>query len=238
MEAEPEGINMIIQEIKLLAKRLEPLIDFYRRVLELPVLEQSASHVSFGIGLSRLTFERSDDLATPYYHFAFNMTESKADLAIPWLKAKGIRINLINGEEDCYSKTWNSHSVYFYDPAGNIVEFIARHNLKQESDQREFLPEDLLNISEIGIPADDVIELSNAIIDRLNEQVYLAGDSMFTPIGDEQGLLILSSLDRNWLGSDKKVRIFPLEIVLGNGANDPLQLDRYPYRITSRSEPG
>lgn len=228
---------MFIQEIKLFSNNLESIIDFYNRVLEMPIVERTESRVSFEVGESRLTFERCDAELKPYYHFAFNVTKSKADQIVPWLKARGIVINLTNEKEVNYFKDWNAHSVYFYDPAGNIVEFIARHNTKQESDQ-PFKREDLLNISEIGMPALDVIALSELLIERYDEQIYLSGDDMFTPIGDEQGLLILSSLDRIWLGSDKKVDIFPLEIVIANAREDTVQLENYPYRITSRAVSG
>ncbi|MFC4776115.1 VOC family protein [Paenibacillus sp. GCM10023252] len=224
---------MKIQEIKLLTSSLDSLIEFYSRILELPIIERSVAHVTFQIGSSKLVFEISDEVANPYYHFAFNITESKKDLAISWLKAKGITINLFNDEEDYFSESWNSHSIYFYDPVGNIVELIARHNTKNKLGH-EFSYEDLLNISEIGMPARDVITLSGYLLEQFKEHIYISGNSMFAPIGDEEGLLILSSLDRNWLGSNKKVEIFPLEIFIATGREETIQVQKYPYLITTR----
>ncbi|TFE19350.1 VOC family protein [Cohnella luojiensis] len=221
---------MKIQEIKLLANDLDNLVDFYNRILELPIVEHSSIYVSFQIGSSKLVFELSEEVVNPYYHFAFNITESKKDLALNWLKAKGIHINLINGEEFYFSESWNSTSIFFYDPTGNIVELIARHNTKNRLGH-DFSTDDLLNISEIGIPALDVINLSEYLLHQYKEQIYISGNSMFTPIGDEEGLLILSSLDRNWLGSNKKVEIFPLEIVIADGKEDSMQILNYPYII-------
>lgn len=140
---------------------------------------------------------------------------------------------LINEEEDYFSESWNSHSIYFYDPAGNIVELIARHNLINKLDN-EFSYGDLLNISEIGMPAEDVTSLSGYLLEQYKEQIYISGNSKFTPIGDEEGLIILSSLDRNWLGSNKKVKKFPLEIFIVNGREETMQVQKYPYIITTR----
>ncbi|RED59173.1 VOC family protein [Cohnella lupini] len=225
---------MKIQEIKLLSNNLDKVIDFYNRILELPIIEQSTAKVSFQIGASKLVFELSEEVTNPYYHFAINITESKIDLAISWLKAKGIKINLINEEEVDFSKSWNSHSIYFYDSIGNIVEFIARHNIKSIL-SHEFSYEDLLNISEIGMPAQDVIILSGYLTEQYKEQIYISGNSMFTPIGNEEGLLILSSLNRNWLGSNKKVEIFPLEIFIENGREEIISVSNHSYIISTRS---
>jgi hypothetical protein len=51
------------------------------------------------------------------------------------------------------------------------------------------------------------------------------------PIGDEEGLFILSSLNRNWLGSNKKAEIFPLDIIISGERNEESSLFHYPYKI-------
>lgn len=51
---------MKIQEIKLLTNNLDNLIDFYNRIIEIPIIERSADHVSFQIGSSKLVFELRD----------------------------------------------------------------------------------------------------------------------------------------------------------------------------------
>jgi hypothetical protein len=48
----------------------------------------------------------------------------------------------------------------FLRPAGNIVEFIARHNLVSDSDG-DFKSADILNISEIGLAVCITISLQN-----------------------------------------------------------------------------
>ncbi|GAB6988285.1 VOC family protein [Paenibacillus pini] len=220
---------MKIQMLNLLTNDLDAIIDFYTG-MQLPLIERSSDHVSFQIGSSQLTFVQSNEVEHPFYHVAFNITESKMDLAISWLQAKGIVINLV----DTYSETWNSHSVYFYDSVGNIMELIARHNSPSTSNGT-FTSEDLLNISEIGLPAVDVTILSDYLLHQYNEQIYKSSSPTFTPIGDEEGLLILSVLGRQWLGSNKNAEIFPLEIVIEHEKEEPIQVLDYPYTISTRS---
>lgn len=114
----------------------------------------------------------------------------------------------------------------------NVVEFIARHSVRQGSDAKEFSALDILNISEIGLPAEDVLGLSAYLQKKYEEPEYRSGNAMFTPIGDEEGLMILSSLDRNWLGSSKKVSIFPIEVVLNKGITSIDSVLQYPYKIS------
>ncbi len=224
---------MKIDEIKLFTNRLDDLKDFYYRIMELPIIKSSNTAFTVEVGSSKLTFELNDTVINPYYHFAFNIVESKNKLALKWLESRNINLNRINDSDDYYSESWNSHAIYFYDPAGNIVELIARHNLEHPSDS-DFTYEDMLNISEIGLPSEDVIELSEFLQFQYSEQIYISGNSMFTPIGDEEGLFILSSLDRDWLGSNKKVEMFPLEIVIDNGIDGTILIPGHPYTIITK----
>jgi hypothetical protein len=73
--------------------------------------------------------------------------------------------------------------------------------------------------------------MTDFIIQLLKENIYMDGNSIFTPIGNEEGLLILSSLNRNWLGSNKKVEVFPVRVIL-HGAEEGVHLiPEFPYEI-------
>lgn len=223
---------MKIKEIKLLTNDIEATIDFYHKLLGIPVVSNPIDSVTFQIGESRLTFTKNETHIDPYYHFAINITQDKVQNAINWLHDHGISINKVNNKDVVHSQSWNSDSVYFYDSIGNIVEFIARHNMKNPGEKAgKFNCFDLMNISEIGLPATDVITLTEFIQEQYNEQVYLSNDSLFSPIGDEEGLFILSSVERKWLGSDKKVEIFPLEVIIVSGRDETRKLLNYPYTI-------
>jgi len=223
---------MKFKEIKLLTKDIEANIDFYYKTLGIPIVSRSKDSVTFQIGKSCLSFMKAETNMDPYYHFAFNITQNKVHEAINWLRNKGIEINKVNNNDVVYSQTWNSDSIYFYDSTGNIVEFIARHNQTGEKSD-EFNIHDLINISEIGLPTNDVVTLTRFIQEHFNEQVYISSDSLFSPIGDEEGLFILSSVDRKWLGSNKKVEIFPLEVVIVSSREEISKLLDYPYIINT-----
>ncbi|MFF2887337.1 VOC family protein [Paenibacillus sp. NPDC057967] len=222
---------MRIKEVILQTSQLDQQQHFYHVQLGMPVLEYSDTVLRLQCGNSVLTFEVHHGETIPYYHFAFNMTPNKLDSAIQWIRELVIAINLVEGREVVHSNSWNSDSIYFYDPAGNIVELIARHLLTGESGEMQFNFNDLLGISEIGLPVTDVTEVSAVLTTFLQEQVYLNSDELFAPIGDEEGLFILSSTERNWLGSDKPVKIFPLTVEVEGSNMDSFQLPGHPYQI-------
>jgi catechol-2,3-dioxygenase len=226
---------MKIKEIKLLTNNIESLKHFYVEIMGLSISKSTNISVTFHAGESLLTFTECENPENPYYHYAFNITENKIEKAMDWLKAREIGLNLIDGKEDYYSATWNAHSIYFYDPAGNIVEFIARHNLASHSDG-EFISADILNISEIGLAVEDLGKAVEYLLSYYKEQIYISSNSMFAPIGDEAGLLILSSLNRNWLGSNKKVEIFPIDIFITSDQEEEMGVLQYPYKIIRSDE--
>ena len=90
---------------------------------------------------------------------------------------------------------WNAHSIFFLDPAGNVVEYIARHDLKNGS-AGEFGTQDLLYISEIGLIVDDVIATASSLKPAVGVEQYRGGDEHFTALGDECGLLLIMKRGR------------------------------------------
>jgi hypothetical protein len=97
-----------------------------------------------------------------------------------------------------YSESWDAHNLYFRDPAGNIVELIARHTLGN-ADAGPFSGASILGISEIGVAADDVRELVAELIERTGAAEYHGpGSASFSPVGDESGLLIVVARGRIW----------------------------------------
>lgn len=224
------GFYMKIKEVVLYATSLDKINSFYAGILELPIIQENNKKISFKAGTSILTFNQWNEYDSPYYHFAFNITESKIEQALQWLKNKRVTINQINGLDDYYSESWNSHSIYFYDSLGNIVEFIARHNIL-EVGHGDFSSKDIKNISEIGLPVEDVQQASKILQNKYSVGVYKSSNDVFAPLGNEEGLFILSGLNRNWLGSNKKVKVFPLTVDIYNNMERNDNLLGYPYTI-------
>ncbi|MNX10180.1 fosfomycin resistance protein FosB [compost metagenome] len=208
---------MRIRELELLTGSIGAIKSFYHGVLEQVILKETEDVISLKAGESILTFTRSYQYESPYYHFAYNIPEQKCEQALNWLKQKDISVHSVNGQEIEHSENWNSDSIYFNDPVGNIVEFIARHDLKDE-DTALFTAADIKNISEIGLPTQDVTAISEMLRGKYDLQVYKSASPTFTPLGDEEGLFILAAVGRIWFGSDKAAKYFPVTIDISDGS--------------------
>ncbi|WP_100404352.1 VOC family protein [Bacillus solitudinis] len=192
---------MDIKEIKLLTNCLLEQKEFYTFKLGLTVVKETKKSFTVAVGLSKLTFSFSDNVEKPYYHFALGISKDKYKEAKDWFKQR-VTFNKVNGKDEFFSKLWNSQSLYFYDPAGNIVGFIARpiRNSPSILHKKDFCNKDILNISEIGLPVYNVPEMKDFIIHSFNFESYREGNETFMPLGNEEGLFILSKIDRVWLG--------------------------------------
>ncbi|RIE04922.1 hypothetical protein [Cohnella faecalis] len=150
-----------------------------------------------------------------------------------WLSSRGISLNLLpQNKYQLISTTWNSTSIYFYDYAGNIVEFIARHNLNYSSTS-PFTSNSLLNISEIGLVVSDVPSTRELLRSRFSIDGYKNNnDCSFAAVGDEDGLFILTAHNRIWLGSNKEAKIYKTEVEIeGAVTKGELIFKDYPYKI-------
>ena len=138
---------------------------FYGKTLDLRLFNERPDRFTVEAGESTITFVTSEDTVggrAPFYHFAFNIPENKILKALEWQKARTPILaiperNRAEGfpPEVVDYRHWNAHSVFFLDPAGNVVEYIARHDLKN-GDTNAFSWADILYVSEIGLIVDDV----------------------------------------------------------------------------------
>src|SRR5262245_52493133 len=186
---------MNTQKLELLSVDLKAQRDFYAGVLELPT-ELTSSELLVKAGETEILFTQAPSDFVGAYHFAFNIPENQFKSAKKWLTSRILLLHDKNGKEDFELSSWNSDSVYFLDAAGNVLEFIARHTLHNAVDG-DFGSRQILNVSEIGLPAENVIELASELCTRLGLSVYKQEpNETFTPVGDENGLLILPIKDR------------------------------------------
>ena len=230
---------MHIVSVKLLTHALERQLRFYTETLELPLMERTATSFTVQAGSSCLTFERVADTDAgaaakrPFYHYAFDIPSNRIDASAAWLDSRGIALNpLPDMTVRCYSATWDATSIYYNDPAGNIVEFIARHTIANRADG-PFTARDLLHISEIGLVARNVSAMKRQLADRLKIEDYKDSSEQFAAVGDERGLFILSAYERIWLGSRQAAQLFSTEVRIKGAAPCKLAWPEYPYRIYS-----
>jgi len=221
---------MNILKLKLLAVDLQAQNNFYSNVLELPT-ELTSSGLLIKAGTTEFLFTEAPSGFDGAYHFAFNIPENQYYAAKEWILSRVPLLRDQSGKEDFESKTWNSDSIYFLDAAGNVLEFIARHNL-QNSANGEFDSKQILNVSEIGLPSEDVVALANELGTRLNLSVFKqTPNESFTPVGDDNGLFILPIKDRIWMpDSGVPARMLPVT-VMGTANGRDWEVRGVPYEI-------
>lgn len=222
---------MRIKALTLEAANLRPLYEFYAGDLAFPLVRRTADALALQVGSTSLTFRRADTAAS--YHFAFNVHPSRFERARAAFAAITPLIHGVDNQEIFDFRSWDARACYFYDPAGNIVEIIARRELSAVA-----VPPDpaLLSISEIGLVADDVPALAARITRELGAAVYRESlGETFAALGDAEGLLILAQRGRIWYPDTGKAAA-PAPLACGVDAGGTTwQIDGPPYRFTRTS---
>jgi hypothetical protein len=218
---------------------METLKEFYSSILELPVLLDGKKQILIRVGSSDLIFMETKTIE-PVYHFAFNIPANKIEEAKEWLSYKVKLLWMDDYKNDIANfVNWNAKSVYFYDPAGNILELIARFDLNNENDET-FSSKQFLSINEVGLVfSQENFERRNAELQTLYSLPYFSKQPplpQFRAIGDDEGLFVVVPEHRNWFPTDKPAGMFPLDIhIVNNGRNYTLKLnDDLDYRGQER----
>ena len=222
---------------------LAQMKEFYRRSLGLRVLDERSDRLAVDAGETRLTFvEAGPDGGRPFYHFAFNIPENKLLAARAWQKERTPLIQAPARLRDpgypddvIHFKHWNAHSVFFLDPGGNVVEYIARHDLKNAAGG-SFESEDILHASEIGLIVDDVPAAALKLREVVGLEQYRGGDEQFTAIGDEHGLLLVirrgRTLNFNPSDPEKAARVFRTVARVRGVRREKVLLPHFPYEVS------
>lgn len=223
---------MNITKLELLTADLQVQNDFYENILELPV-KLTSSNLEVKAGQTELVFIQAPADFDGAYHFAFNIPENQFHVAKTWISERIPLLRDESGQDEFESKNWISHSVYFKDAAGNVLEFIARHHLKNAVDG-DFDGEQILNISEIGLPSENVIGFVNELCASLNLSVFKQQpNETFTPVGDDNGLFILPIKNRIWIpNSGVPAKLLPVKVT-GDTNGKEWEVHGVPYEILS-----
>jgi len=221
---------MNITGLELLSRDLPAQKDFYANVLELPTALTSAG-LEVKAGRTDILFTQAPADFDGAYHFAFNIPNNQFHAAKEWVSSRLPLLCDESGRVEFASENWNSHSVYFKDAAGNVLEFIARHNL-QDAVDGDFDSRHILNVSEIGLPSEDVVTFANELCTRLSLSVFRQQrNETFTPVGDDNGLFILPIKDRIWIpNSGVPARLLPVK-VRGEANGQSWEVRGVPYQI-------
>lgn len=220
---------------------LERMKNFYHDSLGLRVLEERRDRLTIAAGQTRLTFVRAArESDRPFYHFAFNIPENKIRSARDWQRERSpllpIPARFRDGgypDDVIDYRHWNAHSVFFFDPAGNVVEHIARHDLANSS-RGAFSSADILYASEIAFVVDDVPAAATRIREFAGLEQYRGGDNQFRAIGDERGLLLVMRRGRviSFDSPERKaVDVFRTSTRVRGARRAKLTVPDFPYSI-------
>ncbi|WP_047788499.1 VOC family protein [Tenacibaculum mesophilum] len=212
---------MTLNEIEIKTIDIKPIKNFYKNVLELPTTQSDNKSICIKIGASYLKFIEDTKNPPPAYHLAFNIPENKLQEAIDW---SANRFEFVKKENEVLItnfENWNANSVYFYDVDGNILEFIARHDLDNTATE-QFNSSQVLNISEFGIVKDRPDVYGKYLIDTYGLHLFEKNHNSetFTALGDDNGLLIIVKTNRNWYPTETPSKASWANIKLNNLGTD------------------
>ena len=256
--AAPERADVLTPRIRgvrlLTAAPLSAMHDFYRDTIGFALVEERESEITFAAGASRLTFAtaRADQVqgtagrgkGEPMYHFAFNIPRDRIRAARVWQLERTPLVDPRPGlrepgwpDEIWHFRHWNAQSIFFFDPAFNIVEYIARHELPDSgAGAGSFSVADILYASEIGYVVDRerLGPATGVLRGKLGLAEYPRGADPWA-MGNARGLLLcLARLGETW-GDQSSTPVswgvFPTEATVGGAPPGRIELEGFPYVV-------
>ncbi|WP_339237956.1 VOC family protein [Paenibacillus sp. FSL R5-0517] len=223
---------MKIREVSLLTHQIEAMREFYGRLLELELVEDDTTFVSFRAGDSVLAFKKAPEEENPYYHIAFTIPTNTLADAKKWAQNRNIPLLSKDGQDQFYFPYWDATAFYFYDPSGNLMEFIAHHSLDNAVDEA-FEAKHLICISEIGLPVDDVPETMSTLNEHYHLNPFAGDGKKFSPTGDAEGMFIVIDKKMPWFPDGRMPGVFATEVKVEAGKPGNLHLQKGRYSIVS-----
>lgn len=168
------------------------------RELVLPA-EEPAVPAAFhpeAYGSTRVRFQAGPGVCS---HFAVNV--GNFEEAVAWARGQAELLT-----DDVPFDNWRARAAYYYDPAGNIIELIARERAPGD--------ELLMEVSEVGLPVADVGAAASFLEAELALPVFDDGGDTFRALGDDHGLFILVPVGRDWLFTDRPASDAPLRVTI------------------------
>jgi catechol 2,3-dioxygenase-like lactoylglutathione lyase family enzyme len=201
---------MRLRHVTLATADPDALQPFYADALGLPVSNTAEGFV-VAVGRSALEFRAADE-GDPFYHVAFSVPGDTEDEAADWLDDRAGLLTAADRTQFRYDFL-DATAVYAADPAGNVLELLARDDREGPTDP--FGPDSLLDVGEIGITTSDVPWAAN----RLDRTFGLQSDPReeFAYVGGPAGAFVLATPGREWFPTDRGAEIAPLSVVAEGG---------------------
>lgn len=203
----------MFKSVSLYTNQLKSLRRFYENVMGLHISEADQEQFTVKIGDSSIIFKHSKQPA--FYHFAINIPGNQFSMMKYWMQDR-LTLNRENGRDEVYFQSFDADSIYFEDPAGNIVELIGR---RKRDLFGELSVSSFLNISEISITTPFVAEVGDELQDSgipLHWGTNVIPDEL-NFLGKNDTYIVLVPPGRRWYFSKRMSETYPLEITLMNG---------------------
>lgn len=185
---------MRIRKLTLPTSDVSKSVAFFRELLELPATESSIR-----VGWSEIRLVPAIGEPPRGVHLAFNVGYERFDAAMSWLKQRTpLQRVPESGECAVLEGDWQSKSVYFEGPDNAVLELIGRRRLAGSSQTGPFGGSDLDCVSEVGVPADDVVGTAAEFARTFAVTTLGQASPSFAAIGDDEGLVIAVAPDRPW----------------------------------------
>jgi len=202
----------MFKEVVFQTNKLKALQRFYANVLELDITEQTENAFTVKIGTTNLIFRQSEEKAS--YHFAVNIPGNQFVIMKHWIQDR-LTLNKTAGLNEIYYESFDADSMYFEDPAGNLIELIGRRNC----DLFGSLTKDaFFDISEVALVTSDVAQIGEELQDfgvplRHGSEIDPKGVNF---LGKDDAFIVLAPTKWNWYFADKKskAQTYPVEITL------------------------
>lgn len=225
---------MKITRLQLSTSQLQDLKTFYVMVLGFELQDENDGAFTIKTGTTLLQFKSIDpsENSQPTYHFAFNIPENQIEDARKWLYSRSIPLLRYEDNDILDFPHWNAKALYFLDPANNIVEFIARHDIANSS-ATIFNAQSIVSVSEIGLPVPEVAPMHAEVQQHLGLPIYssIGNTFNFCPMGDVNGLFIIVRENRTWLPTELKNGIYPTTITIAGTEAKEVTFENLPYTI-------
>jgi len=202
---------MRLRHVTLATAEPAALHQFYAETLGLAVSDTAEGFV-VAIGAAALEFRPATTETDPTYHVAFTVPGGCIDAAADWL---GARADLLTdgGQTQVRYDYLDAAAVYAADPAGNVLELLARDERAGPADQ--FGPDSLLDIAEIGIVVDDVPTVAGELTELFD--LESTPQAAFAYLGGADGAFVLAAPGRRWFPTEQPAVPAPVTVVATGG---------------------
>lgn len=201
----------MITDATIYASNYEETLEFYKQLFKNKLTETDVHQFHLDLQWNTLKVVKEEADENPFYHLCFLIPKSHFKQAKEYV-SKLVSLNTKEGKDEI-SFTDEIQSFYFYDPSGNVAEFMGKESVDDPISDK-FSPDEVLALSEMSLVTEQIentaAKLHNeGILDKEPDEVKENGLT-FIPSGETT--ILLSTTDRTWLFSDKYPKVFPQEI--------------------------